>query len=59
MWHVWEVLDTRTCAGDLWLAVAAVVKSPADSKVLTDQVASVHQNKVGGAGLWNECVVTV
>ena len=41
-------LDTGTCAGELWLAVAAVVQSPADSKVLTEQVASVQENKVGG-----------
>jgi len=49
---------TRTCAGAV-VAVAAVVMSPADRKLLMVQVASVQQNKGGVAGLQSECVVKI
>ena len=39
--------------------MAAVMQSPADSNVLTEQVASVEESAVGVAGQENECVVTV
>jgi len=59
VWHVWEVLDTRTCA-EVVVAVTAVGDVTGRWQAADGAgVASVQQNKVGVAGLQDECDVPV